>query len=366
MKAHQPDYLFLGLVFVIVIFGLIMLSSAGTVVSFQKWQDSYYYFKHQIFYGLIPGVILFFICFRINYLAWRKLAPFLLILSFILLLLVFIPGLEVFDSKAKSWINLRLFSFQPSEIIKLTYILYLANWIEKQGQVKIKDLNFGFLPFLAVLGLIMVLIALEPDFGTMSVIVLIALIIYFVAGARIRHLASFILAMSGLFLVLIKIAPYRLARFTTFLNPSFDPRGIGYHINQAFLAIGSGGWFGRGFGLSRQKFRYLPEPIGDSIFAIIAEELGFIVCLVFLLLLLALFLRGYKIAKNCPDKFSKIVVVGIISWFMVQTFFNIGAMVGLLPLTGVPLIFVSYGGTSLAVALAAVGIVANISRWTIR
>jgi cell division protein FtsW len=366
MKPHQPDYLFLTLVFVIIVFGLVMLSSASTVISFQEHQNSFYYFKHQLLYGFLPGVILFFICFHLNYQIWRHLALGLLILSLIFLVLVFVPGLELAGSRAKSWINLGLFSFQPSEIVKLAYILYLAQWIEKQGKERIKDFNFGFLPFLVVLSLIMVLITLEPDMGTMSVLVLIALIIYFVAGARLRHLASFVLAMSGLFFILIKLAPYRLARLTTFLNPVLDPQGTGYHINQAFLAIGSGGWFGRGFGLSRQKFQYLPESMGDSIFAIMAEELGFVICLLFLLLILALILRGYKIAKNVPDRFSQITVIGIISWFMVQTFINVGAMVGLLPLTGVPLIFISYGGTSLAVALAAVGIVANISRWTVR
>lgn len=366
MKPHQPDYLFLTLVFVIIVFGLVMLSSASTVVSFQEHQNSFYYFKHQLFYGFLPGIILFFICLRLNYQIWRKWASGFLILSLVLLVLVFIPGVGLTVNKAKSWINLGFFSFQPSEIVKLAYILYLAQWIEKRGKERIKDFNFGFLPFLVVLGLIMVLIALEPDMGTMSVLVLIALIIYFVAGARLRHLASFILAMSGLFFILIKLAPYRLARLTTFLNPTLDPQGTGYHINQAFLAIGSGGWLGRGFGLSRQKFQYLPESMGDSIFAIIAEELGFVICLFLLLLILALILRGYKIAKKAPDRFSQITVIGIISWFMAQSFVNIGAMVGLLPLTGVPLIFVSYGGTSLAVSLAAVGIVANISRWTVR
>jgi cell division protein FtsW len=366
MKPHQPDYLFLVLVLIIVIFGLIILSSAGTVVSFQKFQDSFYYFKHQLLYGLIPGIILFFLCFHLNYQIWRRLALGLFILSLIFLVLVFVPGLELAGSRAKSWIDLGLFSFQPSEIVKLTYILYLVFWLEKQGEERLKDFQLGFLPFLAVLGVIMFLIVLETDLGTMSVIVLTALVIYFIAGARLSHLLSFVLLMSGVFFFLVKLAPYRLERFITFLRPGLDPQGIGYHINQAFLAIGSGGWFGKGFGLSRQKFQFLPESMGDSIFAIMAEELGFVICVIFLLLLLALFLRGYKIARNSPDKFSQLIVVGVISWWMIQTFVNIGAIVGLLPLTGVPLIFISYGGTSLAVALAAVGIVANISRWTVR
>lgn len=211
----------------------------------------------------------------------------------------------------------------------------------------------------------MVLIFLQPDVGTMTIIVMIAMMIYFVAGASIKHLFAMGAAGIAGLAVLIKIAPYRAARFTVFLHPEIDPQGIGYHINQALLAIGSGGVFGLGFGHSRQKHLYLPEVIGDSIFAIIAEELGFIIVVIVLLLFLALIYRGYQIARNSHDVFGKLVVAGIISWIGFQSFVNISAMVGLLPITGLPLPFVSYGSSSLIVLFAAMGIVINISRQTV-
>ena len=198
----------------------------------------------------------------------------------------------------------------------------------------------------------------------MMIIVFIALSMYFVAGAHIKHLLM--VSFGGLLLLftLIKLAPYRLARFTIFLNPELDPQGIGYHINQAFLAIGSGGLFGRGFGQSRQKFNYLPEITGDSIFAIIAEELGFFLTVAFVAIFVFFAYKGYKIAFTSPDIFGKLLAVGITSWIIFQSFINIGAMVGLLPITGVPLPFISYGGTAMMMNLAAVGILINVSKYT--
>lgn len=186
----------------------------------------------------------------------------------------------------------------------------------------------------------------------------------FLGRATYSHLVLLALAGIILFLIMIWAAPYRAARFTTFLHPELDPLGQGYHINQAFLAIGSGGFFGLGLGHSQQKFAYLPEVHADSIYAVMAEELGFFVTVAFLFLLMYMALRGFSIAKNAPDDFGKLLVSGIIAWFMIQSFLNIGAMVGLLPLTGVPLPFVSHGGTALMVALAAVGIVLNVSKQT--
>jgi cell division protein FtsW len=197
----------------------------------------------------------------------------------------------------------------------------------------------------------------------MSIIVVVALMIYFVAGASVKHLIGFGAASLAGLALLIKIAPYRAARFTVFLHPELDPQGIGYHINQALLAIGSGGLFGLGFGFSRQKHLYLPEVIGDSIFAVIAEELGFVVVSIILLVMFALVYRGYHIARNAPDQFAKLVVAGIMSWIGFQSFVNIAAMVGLLPITGLPLPFVSYGSSSLIVLFAAMGIITNISRY---
>ena len=363
-KIKPPDYIFIGLFAFIAIFGIIMLSSVSTAVAFQRFGDSLYYVKHQLFYGFIPGILVCALLSVIDYRVWKKLAFPIFIVSILLLLAVFTPLGATFGG-AKSWINIGGFlTFQPSEIVKLAFIIYLAAWVERRDKRVIKDFSDGLMPFLISLGIVMLLIFLQPDVGTMTIIVMIALMVYFIAGASIKHLV--VLGIGGLaaLAVLIKIAPYRAARFTVFLHPELDPQGIGYHINQALLAIGSGGMFGLGFGYSRQKHLYLPEVIGDSIFAIIAEELGFIVVTILLLLLLSLIFRGYQIARKAPDQFAKLVVAGIMSWIGFQSFVNISAMVGLLPITGLPLPFVSYGSSSLIVLFAAMGIVINISRQT--
>jgi len=362
---HQPDYTLIIVMIMIVGVGLILLWSASAVISYQKFQDSYYYLKHQILFGLIPGVILLFLCSKINYNFFRKISFILFLGTIILLLLVFVPEIGYSCGKTRSWLKLGGISFQPSELLKIALIIYLAAFFEKQGK-KIKSFSQGFLPFIFILGIVALLLIMQPDIGTLGIVILIALVIYFVAGAKIGHLFLIILAGAlGLFL-LIKTASYRMERFMVFLNPSVDPQGIGYHINQALIGIGSGGMFGVGLGHSRQKFAYLPEVYGDSIFAIIAEELGFILTVGLIILFVALAIRGFKIAKNAPDKFSQLVAVGITSWIIFQTFINIMAMIGLIPLTGLPLPFISYGGSALAVLLASMGILINISKQTVR
>jgi cell division protein FtsW len=237
----------------------------------------------------------------------------------------------------------------------------LATWLESRYG-RAHDVHEGLLPFLMTLGTIMFLMILQPDIGTMTIIVAMAMAVYFVGGAAWKHVVGLGVAGFATLMLLIQISPYRAARFTTFLHPELDPQGIGYHINQAFLAIGSGGLFGRGFGLSRQKFQYLPEVMGDSIFAILSEELGFFITAVVIGLFIYLMWRSLKIALACKDRFAQYIVVGIAVWITTQAFFNIGAMVGVLPLTGVPLPFISYGGTSLVILMSAMGIVANVSR----
>jgi len=361
---HQPDYKFIITLGLIVIFGLIMLSSASVSLAFEKFHNSYYYLRHQMIYGLIPGLamLLFFSFF--DYRKLKKFSFWFLVISIVLLVLVFIPGIGAGYGTARSWLNMFGTSFQPSELVKLTFLIYLASWLENRGHKKASDFSEGLKPFLTVLGLVALLLILQPDLGTMTIIILVSLTVYFIGGANLLHIIGIGFgSLIGLF-ILVKIAPYRAARLMTFLHPELDPQGIGYHINQAFLAIGSGGFWGRGFGMSRQKFQYLPEVAGDSIFAIIAEELGFIFCIFLVLAFLYLIYRGFKIAQSAPDNFAKLLVVGIMAWIIIQSFVNIGAMVGLLPLTGVPLPFISYGGTALAVLLAACGIVINISRQT--
>src|SRR3989344_1561777 len=362
-EPKRADYILVGLIFFILIFGLAALSSASSVVSFRDYGNTYPLFFRQFRNRLIPGLILFFILARINYQHWLRYTVFFFVLAILLLLAVFVPGLGTsYDTGARSWLNLGGISFQPAETIKLLLILSLAGWFGQRPKEMNQNFWNGLVPFVAILAIISLLIILQPDYGSLFVILTIALSIYFVAGAAWRHLFGLIFAGLGLFGLLIAQAPYRAARLMTFLDPELDPEGIGYHINQAFLAIGSGGWLGLGFGQSRQKFAYLPEVIGDSIFAVIAEEIGFIFSAALIVVFLVLFFRGMKLAQATQDEYARYLVVGIISWFTLQAFLNIGGMLGLMPLTGIPLPFVSYGGTALMSALAAAGILVNISR----
>lgn len=358
----SPDVVFVSAFFLLLGVGMVMLSSASAVLSYHKFGTPYYYVIHQLLFGFLPGLIVFIVTSRIDYHLWRRVAlPFLLV-SIVLLVAVFIPGIGFEYGGARRWIHFGPLLFQPSEIAKLSLILYLATWLSSKGTKHVQNFAYGFLPFAVMTGCIAFLIILQPDVGTMGVIALTAFVMYIVGGAAMMHIILAGTAGITLMLVLIRTAEYRFKRFMTFLNPDVDTLGIGYHINQALLAVGSGGLFGRGFGHSRQKFAYLPEVTGDSIFAIIAEEMGFVFSALFIGLFVFIALRGIKIAKNAPDEFGKFLAVGIVSWIAVQAFINIGAMLSLLPLTGIPLPFVSYGGSALLVSLAAVGILVNISR----
>ncbi|MFA6918578.1 MAG: putative lipid II flippase FtsW [Patescibacteria group bacterium] len=360
--TNEPDWYLVGTILFLTAFGLIMLCSAGVAVGWQKFHDPYYYFKHQLLVGVIPGLILMFLFSKFDYRKLKNYAPGLLLFSIALLVLVFIPGIGASWGTSRSWIYIFGFSIQPSEIVKLTFLLYLASWLSSKEESHLKNFQYGFVPFLFVLGIISLLTVLEPDTGTMMIIILMSLSVYFTAGGKVLHLTWLGVLGAGALALLIKFSPYRGERFTTFLHPELDPLGTGYHINQALLAVGSGGWFGKGYGHSIQKFNYLPEVTGDSIFAVVSEELGFIFASIIVAVFIFLAIRGLKLAQRCEDTFGKLLVVGIISWFAFQAFFNIGAMVGILPLTGVTLPFISYGGTSIMASLAAAGILVNISK----
>ncbi|NMB48587.1 putative lipid II flippase FtsW [Candidatus Kuenenbacteria bacterium] len=358
--AHKPDYVLVTLIGLVIVLGMVMLSSASSVLGYTKFHDSYWYVKHQFLLGFLPGLVLFLFFSRTDYRLWKKIAPLLLWFSIGLLVLVFIPGLAAGYGTAKSWINVFGFSLQPSEIVKLTFLLYLAAWLEKRKE-KVHDFAYGFLQFLVYLGLVAGLIIIQPDVGTVSILVLTSVVVFYAGGARLGHIMLVVTGAAAALGALIAAAPYRLKRLTAFMNPEADPLGIGYHVKQALLAIGSGGWLGLGLGQSKQKYQYLPEVAGDSIFAVIAEELGFVITTLFIILFLAIFYRMMKIAQRTPDTFGQLVVVGVGVWLLGQFFVNIGAMLGLMPLTGLPLPFVSYGGTAMMTLLAAVGIVVNIS-----
>ncbi len=357
------DYPFLLLSILLIATGLFMIVSAGGPSGYAEFGDAYYYLKHQLIFGFLPGIAAIIFFSRLPYHWWRKWAWELLLLSVVLLVLVFIPGIGSEFGTSRSWISIGgSFSIQPSEIVKLTFLFYLAAWLERRGS-GVKDVSAGLVPFVTVLGVIMLLMILQPDVGTMMVISLMSLTVYFVAGAPWSHLSMLFSGGMILLAVLIATAPYRLERFTAFLNPERDPLGIGYHINQALIAIGSGGFFGLGYGHSVQKFQYLPEVVSDSIFAIMAEELGFLFSVPLLVLFVLLFWRGLKIAAGARDDFGRYLVIGIVTWIIFQAFINIGSMLGVMPMTGVPLPLVSYGGTSLAITMGAIGVVLNVSRY---
>jgi cell division protein FtsW len=358
----KPDNILLFSVFALLTFGLVMIASAGVVYSQSRFGDQYYFLKHQLFYGILPGLFICYVFQKIDYHYWKKISVPLFFISLILLVLVFIPGLGMRTYGASRWLQLGPLSFQPSEMAKLAIIIYLSAWLESRGTRRVQDFFEGFLPFVGIMGLIGFLIIKQPDMGTLGVIVITMLAMFFSSGSRLSHL--FWMAIGGLagLFVLIKIAPYRLNRLLIFLNPDLDPRGIGYHINQALLAVGSGGILGLGLGHSRQKFYYLPEPVGDSIFAVLSEELGFIGAGVLVATFLIFALRALKISKNSIDDFGKLLGIGITSWIIFQAFINISAITAIIPLTGVPLPFISYGGTSLVFLMAGVGILLNISK----
>lgn len=363
-RRHHYDKILLYIVFVLVIFGIIVLSSASVTVSQENFGEPYYYLKHQLVNGIAFGLALFYAGFRINYGFWKKISLPLLIFGIVLLIMVFNDKFGFNRGMATSWLNFGGFMFQPAEMIKLFFIFYLAALFEKKRK-NIKDFHKGFIPFIIIFGVIGILVAAQPDIGTLGVIAAISIAIYFVAGADIRHLFLICLAGTVALFVLIKTESYRMNRFLAFINPKIDPAGISYQINQSLIAIGAGGFWGLGYGYSRQKIFYLPEVIGDSIFAVIAEEFGFIGGTVVIFLFILLAARGFKIAKHAPNKFAELTAFGITFWIIFQAFVNIASMSGIMPMTGVPLPFISYGGTSLALNLLGAGVLLNISKYTI-
>jgi len=361
-RTSAPDYVFLSLVIILVVFGLVMLTSASSDLAEQRFGNSFYYLNHQIINGLFVGAVGFLIGFFVYYRRWEKIAIPLLVVNIILLALVFVPSLGFTTKGSSRWLDIGGMSLQPAELLKLTFFVYLAAWLSKNGERSKKFLT-GFLPFMILIGIIMTLIVFQPSTTTAAMIFAAALATYFTAGGRISFLVVAILIAALGLSILVYFTPYRLQRVTTFLNGGANELAEGYHLNQSLIAIGSGGWFGVGYGQSTTKIRYLPEPIGDSIFAIIAEELGFVGASLLVMFFLFFILRGLRIAKRTSDSFGRLMVTGFITLLGIQTFINIGAVSGLIPFTGVPLPFVSYGGTALAVFLTMSGIIVNVSRY---
>ncbi|WAA13682.1 stage V sporulation protein E [Fervidibacillus halotolerans] len=361
LKKAAPDYLLLIVIFSLLSLGLIMVYSASAVWADYTFDDSFYFFKRQLLFATL-GIFAMFFIMNIDYWTWRTWAKLIIIFCFFLLIAVLIPGVGNVRNGSRSWIGVGAFSIQPSEFMKLAMIIFLAKYLS-MNQKKITSFKRGLLPSLSIVFLAFALIMFQPDLGTATVMLGTCIVMIFVTGAKISHFIS--LGMLGLvgFIGLIVSAPYRLRRITAFLDPWQDPTGDGFQIIQSLYAIGPGGLFGLGLGQSRQKFFYLPEPQTDFIFAILAEELGFIGGSLVLLLFALLLWRGIRIALHAPDLYGSLLAVGIISMIAIQVMINIGVVTGLIPVTGITLPFFSYGGSSLTIMLAAVGILLNISRY---
>ncbi len=353
---HKPkfDRSFFYFVLLLVVLGLVFVADISTPQALNFFNDKFYFFRQQFTWALI-GVAAMIVVSNIHYSFWKKMAVPFFFVSVLLLVAVLIPGISLKALGARRWISIGSINFQPSEVIKLSLALYLAKVSESTN----KNPLAYFIPLAVVCGLIM----LQPDLGTTLIVGLIGITQIFVSGIPIAYfLGSLLLGIVSVG-ILILVSPYRRDRLMTFLQVSSDPLGKEYHIRQVLLALGSGGLFGLGIGQSRQKFLFLPEASTDSIFAAIAEEIGFVGSF-FLITLFSYFIyKSFRIASRAPDQFSKILAIGITAWIGGQIILNLASMTALTPLTGIPLPFFSYGGTSLSMILASCGILLNISRY---
>ncbi|NQT29252.1 MAG: putative lipid II flippase FtsW [Candidatus Saganbacteria bacterium] len=358
MRKPKIDYLLLFSVLALTAIGLIMVFSASPTMAL-KLGDSYYFIKRHILY-LLLGFAAAYFGVRLDLSVLKKWSGLILFCSVLLLFVVYIPGIGKRISGAQRWIDLVIFSFQPAELIKFSIVLFLANMLSKTKD-KISDFFRGLLPPLIVVGLIMVPIIAQPDLGTAICISVTAFIMLFCAGANLWHL-MFVGGLGIASIIALSFSsPYRMRRMVAFINPWKDPQGSGFHIIQSLLAVGSGGFWGLGLGASRQKFFYLPQQFTDFIFAILCEEWGFIGALVVILLFILFAVRGTRIALTAKDQFCSLLAVGLVSWLTLQALINILVVLGLLPTTGIPLPFISYGGTATIINLFSVGILLNIS-----
>ncbi len=338
-----------------------MVYSASAVWADYKFQDTFFFAKRQLLFAGLGVVAMFFIM-NVDYWTWRTWAKLIILVCFFLLVIVLIPGIGMERNGSRSWIGVGAFSVQPSEFMKIAMIAFLAKYLS-ENQKKITSFKKGLIPSLSLVFLAFGMIMLQPDLGTGTVMVGTCIVMIYVAGARISHFVGLGLVGVAGFVVLILSAPYRIKRITSFLNPWEDPLGSGFQIIQSLYAIGPGGLLGLGLGQSRQKFFYLPEPQTDFIFAILAEELGFIGGTFVVLLFALLLWRGIRIALGAPDLYGSFLAVGIIAMIAIQVIINVGVVTGLMPVTGITLPFLSYGGSSLTLMLLAVGILLNISRY---
>ena len=352
-QRHRPDFILLTTSIILLLFGLLMVYNASPVTALRDFGDPFYLAKLQVAWAaaaVVAGVTMY----KINYKILESLAPLIILGAVVLLLSVFIPGVGVKIYGAQRWISVAgIFSIQPAEFAKLAYVIYLASWLSK----KIKLAPFAF-----ITATVSLIVLLQRDLGTTVVISATGLIVYFLAEAPIVHFFTLIPIGVLTAAVFILGSEYRRARLLSFLNPTVDPQGATYHINQILIALGSGGILGVGLGQSKQKYGYIPEVTTDSIFAVVGEEFGFVGGALLVLLFTAFAWRGLWIANRAPDTFTSLMVVGIVVMIVSQSFINMAAMLNIIPLSGTALLFISKGGTTLLFALAEVGMILGVSR----
>lgn len=365
LRRQHSDYWLSLAVFGLILFGLIMIYSVSKYYSLEVSHGvtDKLFLKQQLI-AVVIGVAVWIYTQAVDYRVWQRYAGAMLFVTFGLLLLPIILYPLGITSGGR-WINIGSFNFQPAELAKLSFLIYLCGWFAKAGE-NLKNIQKLFWPFVAIVGAVALLMLVQKDLGTLAIFVLVSAGVFVMAGAPLYQLIG-AAGLGGVLLWLsVKLEPYRMQRLLTFINPGDNSLGSGYHIQNALIAIGSGGFWGLGFGQSKQKYLYLPEAHTDSIFAIICEELGMVRAMFVIFVFAFIAVRGFKIARNAPDTFARLLASGITIWIFIQMVINIAAMFSLVPLTGIPLPFISYGGTSLIVLLAAVGILSNISKHQIQ
>ena len=362
MKEKKIDRFFLIILGLLLVIGISMFVSASLGVLIRNEKLFYSVLFSQLVLGLGLGLVGMYFCLKINYKFWRRYSFLIFLGSILLTASVFIPYLGWTHGGAQRWIKLGNFSFQPVEILKFGFIIYFAAWLSWVKN-KVQDFRFGILPFGIMLAIIATILLKQPDIKSFILITVTGTSMLFISGVPVKYILG--VGMGALLVLgsLVFFTPYLQERVKTFINPEADPRGSSYQIQQSLIALGSGGIIGRGFGQSIQKFGYLPEPQGDSIFAVIGEEFGFIGTSVTIFLFLLFALRGFRIANNSPNLFSRLLVSGIVILITAQSFMHIASITGVFPLTGVPLPFMSHGGTSLMIYLIATGIILNVSKF---
>src|SRR6056297_1300384 len=360
MNKKSADFILLFAVLILLTIGIIMIFSASSIRGEDMFNDSYYFLKRQAVFAVI-GLIAMAIVMNIDYHIFEKYAKYIILFAIILLALVLIPGIGKKVGGSRRWLGIAGLGGQPSEVAKLALIMYIAQFYTRKNNL-IKSFKKGILPILIVTGIIFMLILIEPDLGTASLILAIVFVMLFANGAKIWHLLGLAMVSIPAVFYFIFSEPYRKERFLAFLDPWSDPLDTGYHIIQSLLALGSGGLFGVGLGNSHQKFLYLPEPGTDFIFAVLGEEIGLLGTSLVVILYFLLSWRGFKVALYASDLFGSILAIGISSMIILQAIINIGVVTASIPITGITLPFISYGGSSLVLFLFSVGILLNISK----